>query len=58
MRLSDVFNPQEETMKYFTQLLCLMHRPRTTTAHDDNLRAGKDAPSSLVQPGCWHSLLL
>lgn len=58
MRLNDVFRRQEMTMKFLTQLLCLMHRYRTTTAHDDNLRAGKDAPSSHMQPGCWNSLLL
>ena len=45
-------------MKFFIYLLLLTRRPRITAAHDDNLRAGKDATPGLLQHGCWNSLLL
>ena len=45
-------------MKILAHLLLLARRPRTTAAHNDNLRAGKDTSAGLVQPGCWNSLLL
>lgn len=45
-------------MKFLAHLLFLARRARMTAAHNDNLRAGKDTPTGLIQPGCWNSLLL
>ncbi|GAC1436467.1 MAG: hypothetical protein NVSMB6_32650 [Burkholderiaceae bacterium] len=45
-------------MKLLSHLLSMVLRPRATAAHDDNLRAGGDAPMRLVQSNSWNSMLL
>ena len=45
-------------MKFFTHLLFLARRRSRTAVHNDNLRAGKDVPTGLVQSGCLNGLLL
>jgi len=45
-------------MKFFTRLLFLVRRPGAATTHNDNLRAGRDAPAGLVQSGSLNGLLL
>ena len=45
-------------MKLLTYLLSILCRPRAVAMHDDNLRAGGDAPTRLVQSNSLNSLLL
>lgn len=46
-------------MKFLIRLLSLARSSRTTaTEHNDNLRAGKDAPTGLVHHGSLNGLML
>lgn len=45
-------------MNLLTHLLSLVRRRNTATAHDDNLRAGKERVYEPLQTGHWNSLLL
>lgn len=48
----------ERMMKLLIRLFSLLWHTNSPSAHDDNLRAGKEAGDRQTQPSHWNSLLL